>query len=760
MLGEAVNSALSKLGWLLLAIAGAFCLGVVAIERGEDVNAMWLLAAAIAVYLISYRFYSLFIANTVLGVDGSRITPAVKHNDGLDYVPTDKFTLFGAHFSAIAGAGPLVGPVLAAQMGYLPGTLWILGGVVFAGAVQDMMILFASVRRDAKTLGDMIKTEMGPVTGVFASIGILAILMIIVAVLALIVVKALIHSPWGLFTVAMTIPIAFFMGIYTRYLRPGKVGEVSVIGFALLIASIIYGRYVAESGHFLRGVFDHDGEALAIMLIIYGFCAAVIPVWLLMAPRGLLSTFLKIGVVVLLAVGIVFIRPDFSMPAVTQFIDGTGPVFTGKLFPFLFVTIACGAISGFHATVSSGTTSKMLTNETELRFVAYGGMLMESFVAIMALITASIINPGVYFSMNTPEAVYASAPKMEAAAASPEVDALTEYALKNSTIAATAKETREEVARRLATQAKAAQIYTETLVTPDPNTGKIYTHIEAEELIKWAELVGEPSIMSRTGGAPTLAVGISYILSEMVKIVSPSDTDPEAAHDRDRSLMSFWYHFAIVFEVLFILTTVDAGTRTGRFMIHDLLGTIIPPMKKTDSKVAMVIATLLCVSVWGYFLWNGTVDPEGGVKTLWALFGISNQMLAAIALMFCTVIMFKMKRDRYAWVPAVPAIFVTIVTMVAGLQKLWPTMPADISFVAKYMEATNAIPTAVGPEELRNLELIQSINLTNAITAAFFVVLVVIMVIATIKMIITARQNPNVTAVEVDNGRMDSAQSA
>jgi carbon starvation protein len=457
-----VNSALSKLGCLLLTIAGAFCLGYVAFNRGEQVNAMWLLAAAIAVYLIAYRFYSLYIAKNALQLDASRITPAVKHNDGLDYVPTDKATLFGAHFAAIAGAGPLVGPVLAAQLGYLPGTLWILGGVVFAGAVQDMMVLWASTRRDSKTLGDMIKSEMGPVLGIIASIGILAIMVIIVAVLALIVVKALVGSPWGLFTVAMTIPIAFLMGFYSRFFRPGKVAEVSIIGFALLIASIIFGQYIAEMGHPLREYFDHKGEALAIMLIIYGFCAAVLPVWLLMAPRGLLSTFLKIGLIVLLAVGIVVVRPDFQMPAITQFIDGTGPVFSGKLFPFLFVTIACGAISGFHAMVSSGTTSKMLDNEINTRFIAYGGMLMESFVAIMALITASVIN--------------------------------------NSTMTA-------EQYEELAVKALAAQKYTETLVQLDPaiNNSVPYTHIKADELLKWAELVGEPSIMSRTGDAPTLA---------------------------------------------------------------------------------------------------------------------------------------------------------------------------------------------------------------------------------------------------------------
>lgn len=741
-----MNSALSKLGWLLLSIAGAFCLGVVALKRGEQIDALWLLAAAICVYLVAYRFYGLFVANKVLQVDPTRITPAVKHNDGLDYVPTDRWTLYGAHFSAIAGAGPLVGPVLAAQMGYLPGTLWILAGAVFAGAVQDMMALYTSVRRDAKSLGDMIKLEMGSGTGLIISIGIFAILMIIIAALALIVVKALANSPWGLFTVAMTIPTAFFMGIYTRYIRPGRVGEVSIIGFALLMASIIYGQEVAVHGHPLRSFFDFDADTLAIMLIIYGFFAAIIPVWLLMAPRGLLSTFLKIGVIALLAVGILFVNPSFDMPAVTQFIDGTGPVFAGELFPFLFITIACGAISGFHATVSSGTTSKMLSSEGDLCLIGYGGMLMESFVAIMALITATIIHPGVFFAMNSGENLYASPQQMEAAATQPDIPELVKIAAENPTIA-------PENAEKMAIMAKAASMYTENLVPPSAD-GKVYTHLDPKELLTWAKNVGEPSIMSRTGGAPTLAVGISYILAQMTAGFSSGDGDHSA-------LMSFWYHFAIVFEALFILTTVDAGTRTGRYMVHDLVGMIIPPMKRTDSKVAMIIATLICVGIWGYFLWNGVVDPNGGVRTLWPLFGISNQMLAGIALMFCSVVLFKMKRDKYAWVPLIPGIFVTLCTVVAGFEKILPNMPAHLSFVAKYLQLADQAKTTTDPEVLNTIALEQTIQVVDAILTGVFLVLVFVMIFATIRSIMVARRNPNPTAIVWDYGHMDpNAQKA
>ena len=555
----------SKVGWFALALLGAFCLGTVALHRGESINAIWLVGAATAIFLIAHRFYARFIGDRVLGLDATRPTPAVRRNDGLDYVPTDKWVVFGHHFAAIAGAGPLVGPVLAAQMGYLPGTLWILFGVVLAGAVQDFMILFLSLRRDARSLGEMVRAEMGPAAGVIAMIGVLMIMFIILAVLALVVVKALIGSPWGTFTVAMTIPIALLMGIYLRWLRPGRVLEVSIIGLVLLMLSIWVGGLVAADP--LWGPrFSYDGKALAWMLIAYGFCASVAPVWLLLAPRDYLSTFLKIGTVLMLAVGIVVAMPELRMPALTSFIDGSGPVFAGALFPFLFITIACGAVSGWHSLISSGTTPKLLANEREARLVGYGSMLMEAFVAIMALIAACVLQPGVYFAMNAPAALIGTT--VESAA-----QAVTQWGF---------------------------------VLTP-------------EVLTQTARDIGEATILSRTGGAPTLAVGMAQILHGLF------------AGD---GMMAFWYHYAILFEALFILTTVDAGTRVGRFMIQELAGLALPALKKTESWVANIVATALCVGCWGYFLYQGVVDPLGGINTLWPLFGIANQMLAAIALIF------------------------------------------------------------------------------------------------------------------------------
>ena len=602
----------SQIGWLVLALVGAFALGYVALNRGESINALWIIVAAVSVYLISYRYYSRFIADKVLGVDATRKTPAYKFNDGLDYVPTNKYVLFGHHFAAIAGAGPLVGPVLAAQMGYLPGMLWILAGVVFAGAVQDFMVLFVSVRRDGRSLGDLIKSELGTVPGVIALFGCFMIMIIILAVLALIVVKALTHSPWGTFTVGATIPIALFMGIYMRYIRPGRIGEISVVGFVSLMLAIYFGGYVAGNPE-LAAMFDFNGKQLTWALMIYGFIAAVIPVWLLLAPRDYLSTFLKIGTIVGLALGVLFVAPDLKMPAITRFIDGTGPVWAGNLFPFLFITIACGAVSGFHALISSGTTPKMLENESQARLIGYGGMLMESFVAIMALVAASVIDPGVYFAMNSPAAVIGTTPEAVSAVINGWGFA----------------------------------------ITPDM-------------LLQTTKDIGETTILSRAGGAPTLAVGMAHILHQFIG---------------GQAMMAFWYHFAILFEALFILTAVDAGTRAGRFMLQDLLGTFVPSLKKTDSLIANLIATGACVALWGYFLYQGVVDPLGGINTLWPLFGIANQMLAAIALTMCAVVLFKMKRQRYAWVAIFPTIVLLTCTLTAGWIKVFDPSP-KLGFLA------------------------------------------------------------------------------
>lgn len=548
-----MNKSGKYLVWTVLSVMGAFALGYIALNRGEQINALWIVVASVCIYLIAYRFYGLYIAKNVLAVDPTRMTPAVRHNDGLDYVPTDKKVLFGHHFAVIAGAGPLVGPVLAAQMGYLPGMIWLLAGVVLAGAVQDFMVLFVSTRRDGRSLGELVKEEMGPTAGVIALVACFMIMVIILAVLAMIVVKALTHSPWGTYTVAFTIPLAIFMGIYLRYLRPGRIGEVSVIGLVFLIFAIISGGWVAESPTWAP-YFDFTGVQLTWMLVGYGFVAAVLPVWLLLAPRDYLSTFLKIGTIVGLAVGILIMRPTLTMPALTKFVDGTGPVWTGNLFPFLFITIACGAVSGFHALISSGTTPKMLANEGQACFIGYGGMLMESFVAIMALVSACIIDPGVYFAMNSPMAVLAPAGTADVVAS-------------------------------------AAQVVSSWGFSITPDT-----------LNQIASEVGEQSIISRAGGAPTLAVGMAYIL-----------------HGALGGMMdvAFWYHFAILFEALFILTAVDAGTRAARFMLQDLLGVVSPGLKRTDSLPANLLATALCVLAWGYFLHQGVVDPLGGINTLW-----------------------------------------------------------------------------------------------------------------------------------------------
>ncbi|MBP2313567.1 carbon starvation CstA family protein [Azospirillum soli] len=682
-MGSKVSSkAWSGLKWVLVTAALAGTTGFVALNRGETINAVWLVIAAVCVFLIAYRFYSLYIANSVLRLEADRVTPAVRYNDGLDYVPTDKYVLFGHHFAAIAGAGPLVGPVLAAQMGWLPGTLWILIGVALAGAVQDFVVLFASTRRDGRSLGDIARMEMGPVAGVIAMIGVLLIMVILVAVLALVVVKALVGSPWGTFTVFATLPIAMFMGVYSRYIRPGRIGEMSAIGFVLLMAAIVFGQTVSESPT-LAPLFTYSGTALALMIIGYGFFASVLPVWFLLAPRDYLSTFLKIGAILGLAVGIMFVQPDLKMPAVTQYIDGTGPVFSGALFPFLFITIACGAVSGFHSLISSGTTPKMLENETQARLIGYGGMLTEAFVAIMALIAACILEPGVYFAMNSPPGLIGT-------------DA-----------------------------AQAAQVISSWGFTITPDT-----------LTQIAHDVGESTILSRAGGAPTLAVGMAHILSAAIG---------------GQALMAFWYHFAILFEALFILTTVDAGTRVLRFMIQDLLGTAVPFMKQTQSWPANLIATTLAVGAWGYFLYQGVVDPLGGINTLWPLFGIANQMLAAIALIICTVVLFKMKRQTGAWVTILPTIWLLICTLTAGWQKLFHPDPkigflahADL-FSTALAEGKVLAPAKTAAEMSRVIVN----DYVDATLCGLFIAVVLAMVVFGILWIRRASAEPRATAHEV-----------
>jgi carbon starvation protein len=687
-----MNKLGSMLLWAVVAILGAAAFAALALGRGEAVSAVWLVTAALCVYFIAYRFYSKFIADRVLRVDDLRPTPAMRHNDGLDYVPTNKWVLYGHHFAAIAGAGPLVGPVLAAQMGYLPGTLWILAGVVVAGAVQDYIVLFTSVRRDGKSLGQMIKMELGPVAGGLAQIGVLAIMIIILAVLALVVVKALTASPWGLFTIAATVPIALLMGLYMRVLRPGKIVEASAIGVVLLLLSIVYGRVVAADPTW-GPLFTLSGPSLAWALILYGGIAASLPVWLMLAPRDYLSTFLKVGTVIALALGIYAVAPTLAMPRTTLFIDGSGPVFSGKLFPFLFITIACGAVSGFHALISSGTTPKMVEQESHMRLIGFGGMLTESFVAIMALTAACILDPGIYFAMNSPAAVIGT------------------------------------------TAANAAQVISGWgfTITPDLIT-------------QTASDIGEKTILSRAGGAPTLAVGMAQILATAVG---------------GKAMMAFWYHFAILFEALFILTAVDAGTRAGRFMIQDLLGQAYKPLGSTEFLPGNVLATVLCVSMWGYFLYQGVVDPLGGINTLWQLFGVGNQMLAGIALLLCTSVLVKMKRERYVWVTLVPTAWLLITTLTAGVQKILSPDP-KIGFIAlaqKFLAAAADGKVLAPAKSVAEMQRVVFNNYLDATVCSLFVVLVVAMCLFAAKTCLQALKQSRPTAIEVPPGQMQEAAS-
>jgi carbon starvation protein len=643
------------MGWLALALAGAVAWGVLALHRGETISAAWLVLAAVGTYLLAYRFYSRFLAERVLGLNDRRATPAERLTNGRDFVPTSRWVLFGHHFAAIAGAGPLVGPVLAAQFGYLPGTLWIVFGVVLGGAVQDFIILFGSMRRDGKSLGQMAKEETGPVTGLLAMVAVLAIMVILLAVLALIVVNALKDSPWGVFTILCTIPIAIVMGFWMKTWRPGRTLEASIFGVMLLLLALVGGRYVAGSPT-LAPWFSHSGLTLAYGIIAYGFIASVLPVWMLLCPRDYLSTFMKIGTILLLALGILLVLPPLKMPAVTRFVDGTGPVFAGKLFPFAFITIACGAISGFHALVASGTTPKMLTRESDARLIGYGGMLMESFVAIMALCAAALLDPGIYFAINAPLASLGG------------------------------------------TVQSAAEVIRGWGFTVTP-----------EQIQALTASVGEKTLLGRTGGAPSLAVGMAHIFSNAF----------------GAGLMALWYHFALMFEGLFILTTVDTGTRVGRFMLQELAGQLWHPLGRTSWYPSIVLASALVVAGWGYFLVQGVLDPLGGINSLWPLFGISNQLLASVALCVGTTLIIKSGKARYAWVTLLPLAWLLAATLTAGWQKVFAADPR-LGFLAHAASVGEQLASgAVDPS--RAARLIFNDRLDAVVTITFMVVTVLVL---------------------------------
>ncbi|WP_121118770.1 carbon starvation CstA family protein [Croceibacterium ferulae] len=673
---------LRHLPWIAIGTGGLAALAHVALSRGEPVNALWVVTAALGCFLVAYRYYALFIARHVMGLDAARPTPAVRRADGLDYVATDRTVLFGHHFAAIAGAGPLVGPVLAAQMGYLPGTLWIIFGVIFAGAVQDFIVLFLSMRRDGRSLGELVRMEMGQAAGTIALMGAFMIMVIILAVLALIVVRALAESPWGLFTVAATVPLAIFMGVYTRWIRPGRIGEVSLVGLVGLLAAIVYGEQIAASPVW-GPAFTFTPQALCFILITYGAIASVLPVWLLLAPRDYLSTFLKIGAIVALAIGIVIMAPPLRMPPLTQFIGGGGPVWSGALFPFLFITIACGAVSGFHALIASGTTPKLIATEADAPLIGYGAMLAEAFVAIMALVGACILDPGIYFTMNSPAALIGT----DAASASAAVTAMG-YPIAAETIANVARD------------------------------------------------VGESTIISRTGGAPTLAVAMAEIFAHIAG---------------GPGMKAFWYHFAILFEALFILTAVDAGTRAGRFMLQDLIGLAAPRFIEGRAQLAGLLCTALCVGAWGFFLYQGVTDPLGGVNTLWPIFGISNQMLAAIALMLGTAVLFRMKRDRFAWVTVVPTVWLLICTLSAGWLKLFSADPA-VGFLAHATRFSDAIGRGEVLAPARDMEAMRAIVFNDRIDAALVAIFLLIVLALggfTLRTVLAARRSPVPTVREI-----------
>ncbi|MGE5647978.1 MAG: carbon starvation CstA family protein [Acidobacteriota bacterium] len=638
--------------WAAVALIAALALATVALTRGEPVNSTWLVLAAGCTYAIGFRFYAKFIATRVMALDDTRATPAERLRNGHDFEPTNKWILFGHHFAAIAGPGPLVGPVLAAQFGYLPGTLWIVAGAVLGGAVQDFVILFASMRRDGKSLGEMAREEIGRVGGFTALLTVLFIMVILLAVIALVVVNALKGSPWGTFTIAATMPIAVFMGIYLRYLRPGKVLECSVIGFALVVAAIFGGQAVAHSST-LGPLFTLSGLALAFCVIVYGFAASALPVWLLLAPRDYLSTFVKLGVVLMLAIGILFVRPDLELPAFTRFTDGTGPIFAGKIFPFCFITIACGAVSGFHSLISSGTTPKMIAKEWHAWPVGYGSMLLEGFVAIMAMIAACVLQPGVYFAVNSPAGIAGATPEAAVATVS--------------------------------------------------SWGFPVTVHDMETL---AADVGEKSLFARTGGAPSLALGMAHIF---------------ARSGGGQAILAFWYHFAIMFEALFILTIIDAGTRVGRFMLQDLLGHVWKPLGRTSWMPGVTATSAAIVLAWGYFLYQGVRDPLGGINSLWPLFGIANQLLAAVALCVATTILIKMHRARYMWITAVPLVWLVIVTFTGAWLKIFSDQPR-LGFLAHAAELERL------PRTAETARLIFNDRLDAALCGIFLVLVATILV--------------------------------
>ena len=660
------STMLSLLAWFGVSVLGAAAFGYVALARGETISAAWLVVAAVCTYLVAYRFYSRFIATKVFGLDARRATPAERLDNGRDFVPTSRWILFGHHFSAISGAGPLVGPTLAAQFGFLPGTIWLIAGVVLGGAVQDMLILCASVRRNGKSLGQMAKEEVNPVAGMAAMVAIFAIMIILLAVLALVVVNALRDSPWGLFTLSCTIPIALLMGWWMNNIRPGKVIEATLIGIALLIAALIGGQWVSESATW-GPAFTWSGTQLSWAVMIYGFVASVLPVWLLLAPRDYLSAFMKVGTILVLGLAILIVMPPLKLPAVTQFIDGTGPVFAGSLFPFAFITIACGAVSGFHALVASGTTPKMLRVETDARLVGYGSMLTESLVGIMAMIAAATLDPGVYFAMNVGPATLGT------------------------------------------TSAAAAQTVAQWGFTISP-----------EQLDGLAKSMGETTLLSRTGGAPSLAVGMAGILGGIF-------TGPGLA---------LWYHFAIMFEAVFILTTIDAGTRVGRFMLQELLGHAYAPFGRTSWYPSIVLSSFLVVAGWGYFLYQGVVDPLGGINSLWPLFGIANQLLAAVALCVATTVLVKMGRQRYMWVPLVPLAWLAAATLTAGWQKVFSPDP-KLGFLAHAQSLANS-PLPAASRMIFNDRL-------DAGLALFFMAIVLVVILASARewwMVLAGRKAP------------------
>ncbi len=643
-----MNKILKAILWIAISIAGATALSVIAFARKEPLNAVWFIVAAVATYMVAYRFYSKFIAAKVLGLDESRATPAERLEDGKDFVPTNKWVLIGHHFAAIAGPGPLVGPTLAAQFGYMPGTLWLILGAVLGGCVQDFTTLFFSMRRDGKSLGQMAREEVGKRGGMLALLAVLAIMVILLAAIALIVVKALKDSPWGTFTLAMTIPIAILMGIYLRFLRPGRVLEASIIGVALVMFAVVSGQWVNVSPTWSRA-FTFSGPALAIAIIIYGFAASALPVWLLLAPRDYLSAFIKVGAIVALAGGILFVRPTLQMPALTRFIDGSGPVFAGKIFPFCFITIACGAVSGFHALIASGTTPKMIMHESHARMVGYGAMLMESFVGVMAMIAACVLSPGVYFAINAPAGIVGKTPEAAAATIRSWGFAL------------------------------------------DPHA-----------IVTLAQRVGERTLLDRTGGAPSLAVGMAQIFSGTI------------GGDR---LLSIWYHFAIMFEALFILTVLDAGTRVGRFMVQELGGHVWKPLGQRGWMPGILISSGLICGAWGYFLWQGVQDPLGGINSVWPLFGIANQLLAAVALVVGTTILLKMGKLKWIWVTLAPMAMLVAVTMTASYQKIFDANPR-IGFLSQARVIAAQIATgAIPPDRVAAAErLIFNNRLDAAVT--------------------------------------------